>query len=163
MTDVSPGESRFDTYEAYRQAVAMVVALAQRELLIFDPDLKETGLESHAGAESLSPLLAVSRGLQLRIVLHDSDHLERHCPRLIKLLQNYGHVASLRRSPENLRNLTDCFVVADGRHAVIRFHADHARGKLLIAQDQQVGNWQRRFGELWEMATVTSCITTLGL
>lgn len=161
--DVSPGESRFDTYEAYRQAVAMVVMQAQRELAIFDPDLRETGLESRSGADHLTRLLTMSRARQLRIVLHDPDHLERHCPRLIKLLQNYAHVASLRRSPEHLRNLTDCFVVADGRHAVIRFHADHARGKLLIAQDEQVGNWQRRFGELWETATVSSCITTLGI
>jgi hypothetical protein len=161
--DVCPGDSRFDTYQAYREAVAMVVMQAQRELAIFDADLKETGLESRAGAEHLAQLLAASRGRQLRIVLHDPDHLERHCPRLVKILRDYGHVASLRRTPEHLRNLADCFIVADGRHAVIRFHADHARGKLLIAQDEQVCNWQRRFDELWETATVTSCITTLGL
>lgn len=159
----SPGETRFDTYEAYRLAVATVVMQAQRELAIFDPDLEETGLESRAGVEHLTRLLAAGRGRQLRIVLHDTGHLERHCPRLIRLLQDYGHIASLRRSPEHLRNLTDCFIVADGSHAAIRFHADHARGKLLIAQDEQVGNWQSRFGELWELATATSCITTLGL
>jgi hypothetical protein len=163
VVEAVPVESRFDTYEAYRQAVATVVAQAQRELAIFDPDLKETGLESRAGAEHLVRLLATSRGRQLRIVLHDPGHLERHCPRLITILRDYGHVASLRRTPGNLRNLTDCFVVADGRHAVIRFHADHARGKLLIAQDDEVGIWQRRFAELWELATATSCITTLGL
>lgn len=160
---VAPGESRFATYEAYRQAVAMVVMQAQRELTIFDPDLKETGLESRVGVEHLSRLLAAGRGRRMRIVLHDTGHLERHCPRLIRLLQNYGHIASLRRSPEHLRNLTDCFIVADGSHAAIRFHADHPRGKLLIALDEQVGNWQSRFGELWELASATSCIRTLGL
>lgn len=156
-------ESRFDTYHDYRQAVADLIALAQERIVLFDPDLQETGLESSAGAASLQRFVGARSGRRLQIVLHRSDHAARHCPRLLSLLRYYGDAIEVRQSPEDLRQLTDCFVLADGRHGVVRFHADHARGKFLVHQEHEIGAWQRRFDDLWELSSPALAATTLGL
>ena len=161
--NVTPLESRFDTYQDYRQAVADLVALTRRELVIFDSDLGETGLESRDGIASLTRFLNAHRDNTLRLVLHDPDRVERNCPRLMALLKLRGHCISFRQSPEDLRRLTDCFMAADGHHAVIRFHADHARGKLLIEQPDEVGGLWKRFDALWEISSPSLSGTTLGI
>lgn len=159
----SPVESRFDTYHEYRAAVSHLLALARQRILIFDPDLKETGMETVAAVETLGHFAAAQPAPQLSIVLHRTEHAQRNCPRFMGLLKAYGHVIAVRQSPEELRRLTDCFMVADGLHAVVRFHADHPRGKLLLQQEQEIGPWQRRFDELWELSTPALALTTLGL
>jgi hypothetical protein len=159
----TPLESRFDTYQRYRQAVADLIPLARRELVIFDQDLGETGLESRAGIEILTRFLNANRDSTLRIVLHVPDRVERNCPRLMALLKLRGHSVTVRQSPEDLRRLTDCFIAADRRHAVIRFHADHARGKLLIEQPDDVAVWWKRFDALWEISSPSLSGTTLGI
>ncbi|MBS1171955.1 MAG: hypothetical protein H6R12_785 [Proteobacteria bacterium] len=161
--NVTPLESRFDTYQYYRQAVADLIALAQRELVIFDPDLGETGLESRAGIDNLTRFLNAHRDNTLRAVLHEPGRVERNCPRLMALLKLRGHCISFRQSPEDLRRLTDCFMAADRRHALVRFHADHARGKLLIEQPDDVGGWWKRFDALWEISSPSLSGTTLGI
>jgi hypothetical protein len=159
----APIESRFDTYSAYRQAVADVVALARRELVMFDLDLGQTGLESLEMAEALREFLSAHRENRMRIVVHRPDEVERSCPRMMSIQRLHGHCLSFRQSPDDLRHLADCFLLADGRHAAIRFHADHARGKLLIEQPEEVSAWRRRFEELWELSVPTISSTTLGL
>ena len=159
----TPLESRFDTYATYRQAVADAVTLARRELVVFDPDLRETGLESPDMEQALRAFLSAGRENRVRIVVHRPDEVERACPRLMAVQRLHGHGLSFRQSPEDLRHLSDCFLLADGRHAVIRFHADHARGKLLIEQPDEVSGWRRRFEDLWGLSVPAIASTTLGL
>lgn len=161
--DVGPREAHFDTFGDYREAVAQVVRTAQSQLMVFDSDLAQTGLESRAGAEMLGRFLLNSRSNRLRIVLHKPETISRTCPRLTDLLRRFGHNAALRQSPGDLRELADRFVVADGRHLVVRFHTDHARGKLVLANDAETAVWQRRFDALWDVATETTAVSSLGL
>jgi hypothetical protein len=159
----APLEAAFDTYRDYRLAVADLLTLADRRVSLFDPDLRQTGLETAASVRLLTQFLARSHDQQLRIVLHDTSYAERQCPRLLALLRDYGHCVGVRRSPDDLRHLSDCYLGADARHAAIRFHRDHARGKLLIHKPDDVGERQRRFDELWELSLPALAATTLGL
>lgn len=161
--EINPLILRFDTYRDYRQQILTLVQLTRIELDIFDPDLKETGLHSGAGADALTELLSGRRNIRIRMVLHNPDYIERNCPRVMGLLAHYGHALFVRQSPEDLRSLTDCFIAADGQHAAIRFHVDHARGKLLVGQGDEVRNWQQRFEQLWEISSPAIAVTTLGL
>lgn len=159
----APVESRFDTYAGYRQALAQVVALAEDRIVVFDPDLSETGLESSSSTAILTRFLGAERRTRLHIVLHRTSHVERQCPRLLALMRRHSHAIDLRQTPDDLRQLTDCFVVADARHGVIRFHADHPRGKLLLNHEVEVANWQRRFDDLRDLSSPALPPTTLGL
>lgn len=159
---VTPQEMRFDTRAEYSQAIDTLLDAARDTLCVFDPDLKESGFESRNRADALSAFLSLRRG-QIRLVLHDPEHLTRYCPRIMSLFTHYGHRFSIHQTPNDLRLLTDCFMLADEGNAVIRFHADHFRGKLLLANPEETKPWHQRFDELWEVSPAAVSATRLGL
>lgn len=153
----------FDTYASYRSALLDVVACAGRAIDMFDPDLAQTGLESRAGCESLRRFVGAGIDRRVRIVVQQSDHLENRCPRLMEVYRAYSHRIALRRAPEHLQHLSECFLVADRRHLLVRFHRAHARGKLVLFDEEQAAPWLRRFAELWEECHDEVAPTRLGL
>lgn len=158
-----PMEIRFDTLAGHREAFAELLGEARRSLVIFDPDGAGLGLATRAGCERLAALLDRAAGPCLRIVLHDFRWIATSAPRLMTLLRDYGHVATVRRTPESLRQLSEPFAVADGIHLVARFHFAHSRGKALHHHPDEVAGWQRRFDELWQLCDETLPLSQLGL
>lgn len=153
----------FDTRAAYQQAIDTVLSSAKRELCIFDPDSKALELDTRTRADMIATFLSGGRDRSLRIVLHDLDHLVRYSPRMLGLLKRYGHCFSIRQTPEPLRNIADSFVLADEASGVIRFHADHFRGKVLLEQPAEIHDWHQRFEELWIESMPGASATPLGL
>jgi len=156
-------ELYFDSRTDYRQGIDTVLRTAKRELCIFDPDLKEPDFESPARAEALDAFLAADTERRVRIVLHNTDHLARYGARLLTLLKRHSHRMAIRQSPDNLRQLTDCFVLGDDVSIAVRFHADHYRGKLVLLAPEEVHGWRSRFEDLWTESTPAVPVTHLGL
>ncbi len=156
-------QDTFDGRAAYQQAIDRVLSAANKELCIFDPNVKDLELDSLARADALSAFLSGGRTRQLRVVLHDLDHLTRYSSRLMALLKRYSHCFSVRQTPESLRGLSDCFVLADGVSGVIRFHSEHFRGKVLLDQPMEVHGWHKRFEDLWLESLPGASATHLGL
>lgn len=146
----------FDSEAGYRAAVALTIAGAQREIRIFDRDLQNLGLEERAKVELLNSFLAGRRERHLRIVVHDLAPLQSRLPRLLRLMRDYAHQVEVRVTPDHLRNLADCWVLADQESGTIRFHADHARGKCVIATPSEVKPWWQRSDDL--LAEGETCI-----
>jgi hypothetical protein len=138
----------FDSEAGYRAAIALTLAGAQRELRIFDRDLTSMGLEERAQVEMLGRFLAAGRDCRLSVIVHDVAPLQSRLPRLLTLMRDYAQQVEVRATPEHLRNLADCWVLADGDSGVIRFHADHARGKLVAALPAEIKPWWQRADDL---------------
>lgn len=153
----------FDTRAAYQQAIDSILSAAKKELCIFDADIKDLELDRRARADAIAVFLAGGRDRSLRIVLHDLDHLTRYSPRLMALLKHYSHCFSIRQTPEPLRNVADAFMLADRASGVIRFHADHFRGKMLLNHPLEIHDWQQRFEDLWGESTPGASATHIGL
>ena len=153
----------FDSLSGYQQAIDCVLSSASQELCIFDRDLEKTGLGNRDRAGQLSAFLARDRDRMLRIILHDIEQVMRYSPRLMALLKRYSHNFLIRQSSESLRSLSDCFILADSRSGVIRFHEDHFRGKLLLGQPEEVHAWHQRFEDLWTESVPGIAPTHLGL
>lgn len=138
----------FDSEAGYRAAIDLTLAAARRELRIFDQDLSDMGLDTPPRIAALTTFLGAGRG-RLSVILHDTAYLEQRMPRFINLLRLYGHALEVRRTAEHLRQVADCWVLADQATGAIRFHADHPRGKLVLATPAEVLPWWQRFDELW--------------
>lgn len=143
----------FGSEGEYRAAIDAVIAVARQELCIFDADLFRIRLEERERATALEAFLAVGGGRRVRLVLRDTTRLESSSPRLLTLLRRYPERLAFRLVPENLAHLADCLVLADGVHGVIRFHADHARGKQVMADPEELAPRLARFEELWELSS----------
>jgi hypothetical protein len=158
-----PATETFDSEAGYRQAIDMMLALAQREIRVFDRDLLRMALEAPERAATIENFLAADRNRRLRMVLHRTDVLERQSPRLLAVIRRFGHAVEVRRTADHMSHLADCLVLADGLYATIRFHADHARGKRLAADPQGAAPYWRRFEDLWEAGEPLTPGVTAGL
>lgn len=161
--DGSGFEQRFDTYREYSTAIRQTLEAAAGELCVFDPDLTHSGLESSENVSQIERMLLAAPEARLRIVLHDTTHLETRCPRLLRLMGMFSHSVEVRQSPDDLRNLTECYVLTGNDTGVVRFHRDWPRGKWFVANPEEAGTWLSRFKQLWECSTPAASATRLGL
>jgi hypothetical protein len=114
---------------------------------VFDPDFSIWELGSSASDAVLRRFLKA--GGRLQLVAHDGRHMEREAPRFLRLLKDYGHAIEVRRSSQQLRQLTDSFCIADQRHIVRRFHADHFRGEAVFDSPEDTQIALERFITIW--------------
>lgn len=153
----------FDSEAGFRQALDTVIASAGREIRVFDRDLSRMRLEEKARAEALENFLAADRERHLRIVLHNPETVEQSCPRLMTLRRRFPMTVEFRQSPDELRHLADSFLLANHAQAAVRFHFDHARGRLMLDTAEEVHPFWKRFDDLWELSLPCLAATRLGL
>jgi hypothetical protein len=158
-----PGQARIDDVAGYQRAIDTLLESVKQELRIFDVDLRDLDFGSRRRSELIANFLLAGRGNRVRIVLHDSDHVERFSPRFMSLLQKFSHCLEIRLTPSELRQLSECYVLADSNAGVVRFHADQMRGKIFLGVPEEAKGWQGRFEELWNLAHAGVSATKLGL
>jgi hypothetical protein len=155
--------SRFDSESAWREAILQITSLAAREIRLLDRDLTTMRLDSAAALDAIERFLAQDSTRRVHIALHNPQPLLTQLPRLLRFAQRVEHAFLVRHIPEEFRHLTDCHLLADGRHGTRRFHADHPRGSLVLDDEREIAPWWRRFDELWELSTPVSLGGVTGL
>lgn len=162
MSDTN--ERRFDTFSDYRDVVQALLTVARQEILIFDPDLRECALASAETIERLREFTDRSPVEHcVRIVVQDATHIERDCPRLIALLASFGHRIRIRIASREHVTLDRPFIVADGCHALLRFHRDDPRGKLSLDDKGAAMAYRAQFETIWERARTGPSGAPLGI
>ena len=157
----APRTIAFDTrLDCEAQFLACVDA-STRTLAAFDPDFAIFALGSTNIDVALRAFFA--RGGRLQLALHDSAHIERHYPRFLRLLRDYGHLCECRQTPRGLRQLTDSFCIGDDRHIVRRFHSDHLRGVAAFDAPAACELSQQRFEAIWQESQAALQVSKTGL
>ena len=154
---------RFDTSAGFQAAVDRLLSQPGRELRIFDPDGSALRLNDSARIESLERFLHASRTRRIYMVLHDGEHLKRHCPRMLGLLARFSHAVQINRTHDHIRELQDAFLVLDSQHYVRRPVANFYRGAIGIGDDVEGLAMRQRFMEIWEASFPGVSSTTVGL
>src|SRR5690349_5032212 len=107
----APVYERFDTREGFDVAVDRLLAQPGRELRVFDPDGAALRLNDAPRIEALANFLLASRTRRLYLVVHNTDHLTRQCPRLMTLLRRFAHAMQINRTHEEIREVQDGFLL----------------------------------------------------
>ena len=165
MSDEKPEAEyqRFESEGDYQLALDRVLEQPGRELRIFDPDLKPLRLNSPARIAQLEQVLRASRTRKIHIAVHHTEHLTRHCPRMMELLTLFTHSIQINRTHEEIRNLQDAFLVLDAQHYVRRPVAEHFRGALGLNDETEAQSMRARFQEIWSASYPGVASTTIGL
>jgi len=154
---------QFDSEAVFQQSVDRLLAAPGRELRVFDPDLQSLRLNDAARIERLKDFLGASRTRRLYMVVHDTDHVTRQCPRLMSLLARYAHAMQIHRTHEEIRSIQDSFLVLDQSHYLRRPVAQFFRGALGLHDDTEALAMRGRFQEIWTASYPAVSSTTLGL
>jgi len=151
----------FNSRSEFAQHVQACIGGARRTLDLFDPDIALFNL----GSSELDKVLRafLMQGGRLRLAMHSTAHLERECPRFIRLLRDLGHQVECRVTSRSLRQLTDSFCIGDDTDVVRRFHSDHARGEAAFGVPGAADICRERFIGIWDESSVALHPTTTGL
>ena len=154
---------RFDTSAGFQGALERLLGQPGRELRVFDPDGASLRLNDSARVEQLERFLLASRTRRLFMVVHDTDHITRHCPRMITLLGRFAHAIQINRTHPEIRELQDAFLVLDSQHYVRRPVATFYRGAMGLGDEVEGLAMRQRFMEIWEASYPAVSGTTVGL
>ena len=154
---------RFESDGDFQKALERFLEQPGRELRLFDPDLKSLRLNSPARIAQLENFLRGSRTRKIYIVVHDTDHLTRQCPRMMGLLKLFTHAIEINRTHEEIRNLQDAFLVLDAQHYLRRPVAELFRGAIGLHDETEALAMRSRFQEIWGSSYPGVSSATLGL
>jgi hypothetical protein len=154
---------RFEGEGDFHKALDRFLEQPGRELRLFDPDLKALRLNSPERIAQFDRFLRGSRTRKIYIVVHDTDHLTRQCPRMLELLKLFAHVIQINRTHEEIRNLQDAFLVLDAQHYLRRPVAVHFRGAIGLHDETEALAMRSRFQEIWSASYPGVASTTVGL
>jgi hypothetical protein len=153
---------RFESLREYEAVIDSLIPQTQRIIRIFDRSLSRA-YNSGARYEALRQFLLAGRGNRLMIVLHETEALERECPRMIDLLRQFSTAVKVNETLKPAKHVYDPFVIFDASHYVHRFHYAYLRA----AQGSNDVNGAQllldRFAELWEASAPAVSANTTGL
>ena len=144
-------------------AIDEVVAAAQRTIRIFDISLSGRGFNSPARTDRLRDFLVRGRAHRLQIALHDTELLERECPRLLALLRQFPMSIEIHRTIMQARNATDPCVIADDHSVWHQLHINQPRAIVALHSPADALPITQRFDEIWELSEPGVSANTLGL
>lgn len=147
----------------YAAALDLVIAEATGELLIFDQDFSRSDYASVERYRLIHDFLSNNPLSKLTIILHSTEFFITHCPRLLDLLEIYGHKMTVYETNDHAKIAKDCFVLADKRHYCRRFHIDQARFKFALNDLETTASLAMRFNELLEETTDAVSTSKIGL
>lgn len=159
----APVYERFDTNEGFRAAIDRLLVQPGRELRVFDPDGAALGLNDAPRIAQLDRFLLSSRTRRFYLVVHNTDHLTRQCPRLMTLLRRFSHAMQINRTQEDIREVQDAFLLLDSMHYVRRPMATLFRGAIGLGDENEGQVLRGRFGEIWAASYPAVSSTTIGL
>ena len=158
-----PVYERFDSSAGFQAAVDRLLEQPGRELRVFDPDGSSLKLNDPARVSRLEAFLQASRTRRLYMVVHNPEHITRHCPRMMSLLARYAHAIQIYRTGEEIRELQDAFLVLDALHYVRRPVASFFRGAIGLDDENEALAMRGRFMEIWGASLAAVSSTTVGL
>jgi hypothetical protein len=159
----APIYERFDTNQGFQATVERLLEQPGRELRVFDPDGAALRLNDPARIERLEHFLLASRTRRLYLVVHNTDHLTRQCPRLMTLLRRLSHAMQINRTQEEIREVQDAFLLLDAVHYVRRPVAGLFRGAMGLGDENEGQALRGRFAEIWAASYPAVSSTTIGL
>ncbi len=153
---------RFEGMREYEALLDGMIPQTQGVIRVFDKALSREYNSPHR-YEALRQFLLASRSNRLMIVLHETDPIDRQCPRVIDLARHFSSAVKIRQTLRPARHVYDPFVIFDATHYLHRFHYDHlraAQGMNDVIGAQQLLD---RFAEIWEASAAAVFADTTGL
>ncbi len=159
----APQRTLLTARSEYHAAADQLLAMARRELRIFDPDLQEFRLDAPHRIELLKAFLLRSLDGKLWISVRDPEFVKRYCPRLTTLLGQFSTRMFIWQAEGEAAKVQDCFVLADRVHVVRRPVALQPRGVFILHDPREGLVMYERFSEIWDASVPSVSVSTSGL
>ncbi|MSP86433.1 MAG: hypothetical protein EXR38_04320 [Methylotenera sp.] len=149
--------------QRYAEAINLVLASAQHELLIFGQDLSHGDFSSPQKYVLLQQFLNKNPSSYLTIILQHTRFLLEKFPQLLSLLATYKHKMIVYVTNQSAKHEKDCFILADKQNYIKRILIDQARFKYGLNDLASTSLLNIRFKELLNATHDVVAISKFGL
>ena len=153
---------RFESFREYESLFDSMVPQTESVIRLFDRSLSRTWNES-SRMDLLRQFLLQNRLNKLLIVVHFTDNIEREMPRLIDLINHFGHAVKIRQTPKMAHHIYDPFIIFDASHYLHRFHYAQMRAAQGTHDVEGAQQLLDRHAELWEVSAPVALAGASGL
>ena len=154
---------RLETLIEYRQAFDRLLAATRQRLRIYDQNLRELALDTPQRIDALRSLCLSGSGRRIEILLRDWNVVRDKQPRLMGLLQHFGHVLEIRQEEALDEAPMEAYILGDDRLILTRPHRDNARSLLHLDDPLACAAHTHTFDQLWQRAEGPLASRPLGL
>lgn len=155
--------SGFDTPSGWHAAFDALLAGTQRQLRLYDHDLRWLDLDAAPRHAALRALCVGGGSHRIELLLDDINRVARAHPRLMQLLRDFGHVLEIRQADPDAPRPDHAFVLADRQGVLLRPDKATVRGTLHPADPGRAAALQQDFEGMWQRSPAAVSATTLGL
>jgi hypothetical protein len=149
--------------EESQAAIDDVIGVSRSTLRLFDISLSGRGFNAPARIERIRAFLVAGRSHRLLVALHETDTLDRDCPRLLGLLRQFPMSIEIHRTTGQARRAMDPFILADDHSVWHQMHHEQPRAIVALHSPPDAVPIAQRFDEIWELSEPCALGTILGL
>ena len=153
----------FETPSEFRAAFDALLAGTKRQLRVYDHDLGLLDLHDALRLTALRALCVAGGGRRIEILLDDISRVARDHPRLMLLLQDFGHVLEIRQADPDAPRPDQAFVLADRHGVLLRADKSAVHGTLHEDDAARATELNHSFEAMWQRSPASVSATTLGL
>jgi len=113
-TEPKTGPTVLKSREDIRDAVAALIGLARRDIIVFTPQMEAFFFNSSQLGQMFASFSAAHRNNRARILVEDAAQVLRDNDRLIGLCRRFAEFIQMRQVGEEHRGLREMFVIVDG-------------------------------------------------
>ena len=131
---------------------------AEKEIEVFDKDLRGGGYESLRRASAMEAFLLRNQESHIVFLLQDVLFLQQGCPRVMALIRRFPGRITVREVLPLVHKVTDTFVLVDAAHYLHRFHRDQERALLAFRDVEGARELSFRLGEILNFSEVSTSV-----
>jgi hypothetical protein len=165
-TSENPAYRVLNTNSEARESIALLIASAEQELMIFDRTpitLRERGLGRPEITEKMRSMLLGGKYRKIRIALHEVQSLESELPRLVSLLGHFGGQVMIHRVTGAARQVEDVLFLADEGSVWRKPVYSHPRSVVHFGDKASAKPYLERFEEIWSSSELAVTDRQAGL
>jgi sugar-specific transcriptional regulator TrmB len=167
MTDTpatpAPENIVLERREEIRDRIATMIESAQREIVIFAPEIETEYFSSQLVARLLASFAARHRRNRARILTEEEKHVVRNCVRLVNVARQFSEFVSIRAVGAQHIGIREMFVVVDSVYVLHQDDVTRIEAVLRTHNRSAAGLLIQRFNEMWEYGSPVGEVSTAGL
>lgn len=161
--DTQTGPSVLKERDGIRDAIATLIGLARREIIVFAPQMDAHFFNNSQLARSLASFAARHHHNLARILVEDTSQVLRDNDRIVALCRRLAEFIQMRQVAEEHLGFREMFVIVDGASYLHQPDVTEYECVVEPGGRQRTVELRQRFQQMWDRSEPTLGLNTAGL
>ncbi len=159
----TPGPSVLKERDSIRDAIAALVGLARREIIVFAPQMDAHFFNSSQAGTMFASFAARHQRNRARILVEDAAQVIRDNDRVVGLCRRFSEAMQMREVGEQHMGLRMMYIIVDGTSYLHQPDVTEYECVVEMAGRRRAAEMRQRFEQMWDRSEPAVGLHTAGL